>query len=82
MNSTVWDIVYIGLTLVLVWLVLEWLVKVTVQTGKTLLTIGLILAILQFGLGIGPRVVVNRSWEIWQKWWSALISGFLGSVVS
>lgn len=69
MTTTIWDIVLIALTLLLVWLVLSWLVKVAVDTGKTLLAIGLILVILQFGFGLGPRALLTRVWEIWQKWW-------------
>lgn len=71
MTTTLGDIVLIALTLLLVWLVLNWLIKVTVDTGKTLLTIGLILGILQFGFGLGPRALLNRAWEVWQKWWSS-----------
>ncbi|WP_071453884.1 hypothetical protein [Gloeomargarita lithophora] len=69
MTTTLWDLIFIGLTLLLVWLVLGWLIKVTLDTGKTLLTIGIILLILQFGLGVGPRTVLTRAWEIGQKWW-------------
>jgi hypothetical protein len=49
---------------------LRWVVKVTVATGKTLLTIGAILLLLQFGFGIGPRSILYRTWELWQRAWS------------
>jgi len=70
MRTTIEELIFIGLTLLLIWLVLRWVVKVTVATGKTLLTIGAILLLLQFGFGIGPRSILYRTWELWQRAWS------------
>ena len=75
MRATLGDIILIALMLVLVWLVLNWVIKVTVNTGKTLLTIGLILGILQFGFG--SRALLTRTWELWQKWWPSVTHLFL-----
>ncbi len=68
MAMTVADVILIGLTLVLLGVVLRWLLKITVDTGKTLLIVGLILVILQFGFGVGLRALLIRAWEVWQKW--------------
>jgi hypothetical protein len=70
MRTTIEELIFIGLTLLLIWLVLRWVVKVTITTGKTLLTIGAILLLLQFGFGIGPRAILYRFWELWQRAWS------------
>ncbi len=77
MKTTIGDILLLTLTLCLVWLVLRWLIRVTVDTGKTLLTIGLILGILQFGFGLGPRALLTRTWELWEKWWPSVTHLFL-----
>ncbi|MEN9227615.1 MAG: hypothetical protein Q6L50_08245 [Gloeomargarita sp. GMQP_bins_120] len=68
MPMTVVDLVLIGATLFLVWVILRWLVQVTFSTVKTLLVVGAVLLALQFGLGIGPRLLLVRVWELAQRW--------------
>ncbi|MCS6782853.1 MAG: hypothetical protein RMI89_04080 [Gloeomargarita sp. SKYBB_i_bin120] len=65
---TVLDLVLIGATLVLLWVVLRWFMQVTFSTLKTLAIVGLVLLVLQFGFGIGPRLFIERVWELGQRW--------------
>ncbi len=53
-----------GLTLILIRIALPRVAKVTVTTGKTLLTMGATLLLWQCGFGIGARVIRYRFWEL------------------